>query len=103
MKRFLRNITGSLFWKRTLAVIMAFSVLLTLVPASLTVAWTADTGTGKQQKDLIGDTSVELQQATLGAKWKDEDGNEVSVEMENGGDYQISVCVWISFWETEIW
>ena len=89
MKRFLRNITGSLFWKRTLAVIMAFSVLLTLVPASLTVAWTADTGTGKQQKDLIGDTSVELQQATLGAKWKDEDGNEVSVEMENGGDYQI--------------
>lgn len=84
MKQFFRNIKGSKFWERTLAIVMVCAVVVTLLPANLQLAWSAD------GSDLLGtDTSVGLLSVNLGASYKTEDGKTVAVELNQNDTFEL--------------
>lgn len=84
MERFLKNIRGSKFWKRVYAVIMILLVLMTLLPSGLQLAWSAD-----NMNILDPSTSISTTQIALGAKYKDENGEECAVELNQTDVFEI--------------
>lgn len=84
MKQFLRNIKGSRFWERMLAVVMMLAVTATLLPANLEFAWSAG------NSDLLGEsTTIGLQSVNLGASYKTEDGKTVTVELNQNDTFEL--------------
>lgn len=68
--------------KRIVAFAMVFLMLLTLIPSVKTVE-------GAESKDLFNDTSIAMNEFTLGAKYKDENGVNQSIVIESEGDYEL--------------
>lgn len=84
MGRFLKNIRGSKFWKRVYAGTMVLLVLATLLPSGLQFAWPAD-----NMNLLDSSTSITTTQIVLGAKYKDENGEECAVELNQTDVFEI--------------
>lgn len=84
MKRFLKNIKGSRFWERVLAIMMMVVVTATLIPANLEFAWSAG------NSDLLGaSTTIGLQSVNLGASYQTEDGKTVTVELNQNDTFEL--------------
>lgn len=75
MKNLLRNMRGSLFWKHTLAVVMAGVVLITLLPMSVNVA--------KADEEILGSDDLSFIQMTAlrFTAQSEEDGVAVSKDV----------------------
>lgn len=82
MERFFKNIKGSLFWRRTLAVLLSLAVLVTLAPSNTYLVFPDDT-----TQSILGNTGVDLSAVTLKACYYDENGNWVEVTLTQDGDF----------------
>ncbi len=72
MKRFWRNIRGSKFWERGLALLMVLVVTATLIPMDLNLAKAAETASNL----LDASTTVSTTDVKLSAKYLDENDSE---------------------------
>lgn len=84
MKDFLRNIRGSKLWRQTLAIFMVVAVIATLVPMDIKIA------RSEENKDLLdASTTVKPTAVDLTAQYKDENGNDTTVKMNQEDTFNI--------------